>query len=104
MTGISERKCNAVQFSSMRHEVEWNVERSSPAVVDADVVQRRKDIGHVSPEYLCACTDRVTAFRNEGCASTKEHAMIGRPAKVMQQSTRVENHPVLRNETGCEVW
>src|SRR5438094_3856042 len=98
MPRIPDGEVHAIHLPGMRHDVEGEVERASPDIVDLGVAQLRIDIDHAPPQNLCALSYRLIALWKERGATTEQHSAIWCEPVVIKKILGVVNHPVARTE------
>src|SRR5215472_109067 len=90
------REIHLVDFSSMRHDVESEVERAAPNVFHFGVAELRVDVNHAPPKNFCALANRVFGFGEKGSATAEQHAIVRGQAIVVEEVLGVVDHAVAR--------
>src|ERR1700691_6261419 len=98
MTRITDGVVHTVKLSRVRHDVEGEVERASPNVVDLDVAELGINVDHAATQDLCALAHGPVSLRKECGAPAKQHAAIWREAVVVEIVFRIIDHAIARAE------
>ena len=96
-------KMHFVDFSSVRHHVESEVESAAPDVFHFGVAELGIDINHAAAKDFRTLANGVFGFGEEGGAATEEHAIVGRQPVVIEEVFRVVDHAVAGAEFSGEI-
>src|SRR5260370_39663034 len=103
MAGKTRGKIYAVYFSSVRHDIESEIERAAPDEFYFGVAQLGINADHTAAEDFGALAHGVLGFREERGAASEEHAIVRREAVVVEKVFGVVDHAVARAEFAREV-
>src|SRR5579859_7658595 len=84
VAGVTEGEVEGVELTGVGHDVESEVERATPDVIDFGVAQLRVDREHASAQDFGAAANGAGGFRKEGGAAAEEHAAVGREPVVVE--------------------
>ena len=78
------------------HDVESEVERASPDVVDLGVAELRINLDHSAPQNFRALPNSLVRLREKRRPPAEKHAAIRREPVVVQVVFRIVDHAVAR--------
>ena len=103
VAGETRGKIHAFDFSSVRHDIESEIERAAPDEFYFSVVQLGINADHTAAENFGALAYGVLGFREERGAASEEHAIVRREAVVVEKVFGVVDHAVPRAEFASEI-
>src|SRR5260370_40645992 len=104
MPGVGEREGEAVELVGVGHDVEGEVQRAAPDVIDLGVAQLRIDSQHAAAQNFGAAANGAAGFGEKGSASAEEHAAVRGEAIVVQIILGIVDHAIAGAELGGEFF